>query len=558
MPEGNTMRIAVRTALGAGLLGLSLAAAAQTPPPPPQPLGAPPVPAANPLTPAKIQLGQALFWDEQLSLTGTVACGTCHRPASGGSDPRSATAGAATRNPGADLVFGTPDDVRGSAGVSAHDASGLYGASSLFGVAAQVTSRKSPSAVNAAYAPLLFWDGRAGGSFLDPATGQVLIANGGALETQSLVPLLNPAEMAHAGETANDLAARVAALQPLDLAENVPAALQAWIAGRRYPALFQEAFGSPGVSAARIALALASYERTLSANQAPIDSEFGGTPTLTELERQGQQLFIANDCAACHAGSLFSDSAFHYIGVRPANEDTGRFAVTGNPADTGAFRTPSLRNVALRAPYMHDGRFATLEEVVDFYNRGGDFSAPNKDPRVRPRNLTPAQKTALLAFLRRPLTDPRTAAESGPFERPHLYTESSHVPTLQGTPLAGSNGLAPRLVALEPPRADNRNFTVAVDRGRAGAAAVLVVAHADPGLAPGLPAGDVAQVPVTLDAAGSAAVNLDLSTLVRPGDVLYGRWYLADAGVAGGYAVSAAFRASVYAGGDRVFGNGFE
>lgn len=552
------MTTSIRHAAAVLLLGLPCAVIAQAPPPPPQPLGTPPVPAANALSSAKIRLGQALFWDEQLSLTGTVACGTCHRPASGGSDPRTASGTAAATHPGADGVFGTADDVRGSAGVAAHAADGLYHAAGFFGVAPQVTSRKSPAVVNAAYAPQLFWDGRAGGSFSDPATGQVLIPVGGALETQSLVPLLNPAEMAHQGEAAADLAARVAALHPLDLADSVPAALQSWIAGRAYPALFQEAFGSAGVSAARIALALASYERTLSANQAPIDSEFGGTPTLTELERQGQQLFIANDCAACHAGSLFSDSAFHYIGVRPANEDTGRFAVTGNPADTGAFRTPSLRNVALRAPYMHDGRFATLEEVVDFYNRGGDFSAPNKDPRVRPRNLTPAQKTALLAFLRRPLTDPRTAAESGPFERPHLYTESSHVPTLQGTPLAGSNGLAPRLVALEPPRADNRNFTVAVDRGRAGAAAVLVVAHADPGLAPGLPAGDVAQVPVTLDAAGSAAVNLDLSTLVRPGDVLYGRWYLADAGVAGGYAVSAAFRASVYAGGDRVFGNGFE
>lgn len=545
----------VRFACGAWLAGVPVAELSAQAPPPPPPLGAPQVPAANPLTTAKINLGAALFWDEQISLSGTVACGTCHRPANGGSDPRSAGPALMTKNPGFDMIYGTPDDVHGSPGVPALSADGLYRDVANFVVSPQVTGRKAPSSVNSAYAPQLFWDGRAGGSFSDPSTSQVLIPVGGALENQSLGPLLNSGEMAWLNESASDLAARIATLTPLRLADNVPATLSTWIAQRDYPALFNEAFGTSEVSAARIAFAIASYERTLNATQTPIDSEFAGTPTLSTLERQGQQIFVGNDCAACHAGSLFSDNNFHYIGVRPANEDTGRFAVTGNNADRGAFRTPSLRDVAQRAPYMHDGRFATLEEVVDFYDRGGDFTAPNKDPRVHPRNFTPQQKTALLAFLRRPLTDPRVAAETGPFERPHLYTESDRVPQIVGDPVPGS-GVAPLMVALEPPYAGNHNFTVAVAQGHSSAAATLVVAHSDPGTSPGLPTGDVAQLQTVLDVNGAGSVNVDLTGSLTQ-QTLYGRWYVADASVAGGYAVSAAFRITVF-GGDSVFANGFE
>src|SRR5205814_1295233 len=177
-----------------------------------------------------------------------------------------------------------------------------------------------------------------------------------------------------------------------------------WIAGRDYAALFSETFGDDAITPTRIALAIASYERTLTANQTPFDLENGGTPALTDLERQGRALFVQNDCAACHAGALLSDNQFHYIGVRPPNEDLGRFNQTANNADRGSMKTPSLRNAALRAPYMHDGKLATLADVVDFYDRGGDFNAPNKDPRVHPRGFTAQQKAALVAFLGRPLT----------------------------------------------------------------------------------------------------------------------------------------------------------
>src|SRR5688500_10110764 len=110
-------------------------AAAQVPPPPPplQPLGAPPVPAANPLTEAKINLGKALFWDEQLSRTGTVACGTCHRPMWSGTDPRTALAADASMNPGPNGELGDADDVSGSAGVPSHDAEGRYAETAAFG-----------------------------------------------------------------------------------------------------------------------------------------------------------------------------------------------------------------------------------------------------------------------------------------------------------------------------------------------------------------------------------------------------------------------------------------
>jgi hypothetical protein len=111
-------------------------------------------------------------------------------------------------------------------------------------------------------------------------------------------------------------------------------------------------------------------------------------------------------CNVCHEGSLLADNNFHNIGVRPLRDDAGRFTVSGNIVDQTAFRTPGLRNSELRGPFMHNGRFSTLEEVVEFYNRGGDFPGPNvSQGLIRPLNLTPQQKAGLVAFLKRPLTD---------------------------------------------------------------------------------------------------------------------------------------------------------
>jgi len=164
-------------------------AIAQPPPPPPlTPLPPPPQPPGNPVTTAKANLGKALFWDEQLSSTRTMACGSCHQATRGGSAPRSVLLSAHATHPGIDGVRGTPDDILGSPGVILNQPEGSFAWSPVFGLDEQVTGRLAPSFINAAYAPLLFWDGRAGQTFLDPQTGAVVLSNGGALENQAAGP----------------------------------------------------------------------------------------------------------------------------------------------------------------------------------------------------------------------------------------------------------------------------------------------------------------------------------------------------------------------------------
>lgn len=546
------------------LVPLSVATAQVGPPPPPPPLGPPPSPPGNPVTAAKASLGKALFWDEQLSSTRTVACGSCHQGRSGGSDPRSAGAPARAVNPGNDGLRGTPDDVIGSPGVPLSAASGAYVWNDAYGLGEQVTPRLTNSHINAGYSPRLFWDGRATPAFLDPVTGDTVLFAGGALESQAAGPPVSSVEMGHIGRDWNDVAARVAQSRPLALATFVPPALAAWIAGRGYPQLFAEAFGSPAVTPARIAMAIASYERTLFSNRTPFDTLLAGNPqALTPQENAGRQLFVTLPCGGCHGGSLLSDNLFHYIGESPAAEDSGFARVTGNPANLGMMRTPSLRNVALRPAYMHDGRFRTLEEVVDFYDRGGDFNAPNKAPGIAPLGLTPQQKASLVAFLRRPLTDPRVAAQSEPFDRPSLFSESELVPQVLGGAVAGSGAFLPAVTALEPPVTGNPSFTVGVSRALGGATAVLVIDAAEPPSGGGIPAGgSFARVPVALQGAGPGAGRGSASLAIPEnpaleGQVLYGRWYVEDPGAPGGVAASPSFRFKVFgAGGAGVLAAG--
>ncbi|MCB1628696.1 MAG: hypothetical protein KDI48_13305, partial [Xanthomonadales bacterium] len=372
-----------------------------------QALGPPPVPPQNPQIPAKIALGKVLFWDEQLSVTGTVACGSCHRPQASGSDPRTPLAGLASTHPGPDGQFGSDDDIHGSAGVPAHVAEGDYYPIAHFGLAPQVGRRKSPSIYDAAFAPRLFWDGRAEGRFVDPDSGIELIPSGAALENQALQPLVDTAEMGHVGNQFADAAARIDGALPLQFASDLPTELVSFIADRDYRQLFDEVFGTPQVSAARIAMALASYQRELAKTVVPWDLEQQGIPTLTAQELEGRQQFQRLRCQFCHAGPRHADNSFRYIGVRPVDEDLGRFEVTGSSSQRGAFRVPSLRNIALRGPFMHNGGLATLGEVLDFYVRGGDFDAPNKDGLIAPGFLSESQKVDLLAYLEGALTDPR-------------------------------------------------------------------------------------------------------------------------------------------------------
>jgi cytochrome c peroxidase len=533
-------------------LAAAIAAIAQVPPPPPQPLGPPPQPLGNQVTTAKANLGKALFWDEQLSATRTVACGSCHQSQTGGSDPRSLFGSARAANPGIDAIAGTADDILGSPGVPLNEADGTYAWSSVYGFREQVTGRLANSYINAAYSPELFWDGRAASTFVDPVSGNTVLQNGGALESQAVGPPVSSTEMAHLGSDWTEVAARVAVSTPLALSPAMPLDLEAWIAGRSYPDLFQEAFGSSAVTPARIALAIASYERTLFSNQTAFDSVLAGTATLSPQESQGMQLFGALPCAGCHRGGLMSDNVYHYIGVRPAAEDSGRAKVSGNPVDLGAFRTPSLRNVQLRSAYFHNGRFTSLADVVAFYNRGGDFNAPNKAPAIRPLNLNPGQQAALVAFLSRPLTDPRVLNSTAPFDHPLLYAQSSLVPDIVGDGVNGGAGSALQAVALEPAIAGNPRFTVGVFGALAGAEAVLVIDESEPPASGGIPeSGSFARVTTTLLGAGDAG-GYGSATVAIPGDAallgrtLYGRWYVNDPGAADGVASSALIRFQVF------------
>ncbi|MBX3289418.1 MAG: VCBS repeat-containing protein [Acidobacteria bacterium] len=484
----------------------------------------------NPVTAAKASLGKALFWDEQLSSTRTVACGTCHRPAEGGSDPRTNVGSQATTNPGFDQIYGTEDDVFGSPGVPRNHLDGTYEASPQFGFAPQVTNRRALSYLNAGYSENgLFWDGRATDAFRDPLSDIILIPERASLESQILAPPVSDVEMAHIGRGWTQVVERIAGSKPLAVAVDIPASLTNWIDGRTYPQLFEEAFGTPEVTPARVAMAISSHERQLFSDRTPLDRRSSMIEPLTQQEQDGMDLFISMRCNVCHEGSLLTDDLYHNIAVRPQNEDRGRGAITNDPDDDAKFRTPSLRNVELRGPYMHNGAFETLEDVIEFYNRGGDHDAANVDHTlIRQMGMWPEDVEALAAFLKRPLTDPRVRDELPPFDRPKLFTESGNVPTITGSGRAGGSGVVPRAIAIEPPLAGNPSFTVAVEDGLGSAEAVLVIDDVDPGVGLNIPAsGSFARRTITLTASGHGSVSLEIPNAPDVvGKTFYGRWYV--------------------------------
>ena len=415
----------------------------------------------------KAMLGKALFFEEQLSATRTVACATCHGMRSGGSDHRSLSL--ESRHPGVDGQLGTRDDIRGSLGVISSNANGSYRSTPYFGIGRQVTARRAMSVVNAAIFPELFWDGRARSVFRDPVSGTVVLTENAALESQAVGPIVNDVEMAHFGERWSDVVARLQRSKPLALASNIPTALATWLGQDSYPALFRKAFGTTAITASRIAMAIATYERTLLSNQSPFDRR-----SLNRQQQRGQQLFNSRRtrCASCHSGPLQTDNRYHYTGVTPQSEDVGRMAVTRRNEDRGRQRTPQLRNVALRAPYFHNGSARTLSEVVDFYDRGGDFTARNKDRRIQRLRLNGQERADLVAFLEA-LTDPRVASASAPFDEPTLWSRSTRAPTLYGQATPGSGAIAPRMVAHSPADLGNPRLTLGVDRGHGGSPALL-------------------------------------------------------------------------------------
>jgi cytochrome c peroxidase len=241
------------------------------------------------------------------------------------------------------------------------------------GVKGGTGDRQAPSVWNAAYYTTQFWDGRAA-----------------SLEDQAVGPMANPIEMAHTIEEIEKMLS----------------------ADASYVAAFEKAFGPGPITGQNAAKAIASFERTvLSGNSAFDRFQYGGDQTaLSDQAKLGLEVFRnpeKGNCAKCHTidegYALFSDSKFHNLGVG-ANldgtiKDAGRFKVTNDPKDTGAFKTPTLRNIAQSAPYMHDGSLKTLKDVVDFYIGAGN-SNPHRDPDVKELDhLTRAERDALVVFM---------------------------------------------------------------------------------------------------------------------------------------------------------------
>lgn len=383
-----------------------------------------PVPAENPITEPKRVLGKILFWDEQLSSDGTIACGTCHRPAAGGGDPRWG------RHPGVDK--GTIDDVQGSPGIASLDRDGRPQQHPLFGGAPQVTRRSSPSNFAALWAEELFWDGRAGTEFKDPLTGKIAIARGGALENQAVDALVNDAEMAKAGRSWADLAADLARTRPLALGTEWPPDTAAAIARQpTYPALFAAAFGDAAITPVRIAFALATYQRTLVSDQTAWDRfDAGDTTALTGRALSGWRALQAFHCTACHTPPLFTNNEFFQIGVRRADFDRGRENVTHDPEDAGEMKVPSLRNAALRRRFMHTGELPSLSAAIRFYIN--TLALPERDgipgAGLYTFNMSGIDESDLHEFIAAALTDPRVRDERFPFDRPVLRSEREEQP----------------------------------------------------------------------------------------------------------------------------------
>jgi cytochrome c peroxidase len=247
--------------------------------------------------------------------------------------------------------------------------------------------RNSQTLINVAYNKALLWDGRAA-----------------ELEKQALGPIQNPLHMN----------------QNLDLLveklNTIP----------DYAERFQAVFGT-AVTPEGLGKALAAFERTLITRNAPFDRYMeGDRQAMSEAARRGMELFQAKArCILCHNGPNFTDSQFHNLGVpdvpllshplvqasirfdtkrmkvpeyQRVNEDLGRYLVTKEEKDKGAFKTPTLRNVTQRDPYMHNGAFQSLRDIIDFYDKGGGAVA-GKSPLIQPLGLTPSEKGDLLAFL---------------------------------------------------------------------------------------------------------------------------------------------------------------
>ncbi len=225
--------------------------------------------------------------------------------------------------------------------------------------------RATPTLINVAYGRIFMWDGR-----------------DDSLEKQALGPIESDKEM-HGNVT--DMIGRIAAISG-------------------YKELFSRAYPGAAVDASFVAKALANFERTILSANAPFDRWQGGDPAATtESAKRGFALFLGEArCNACHQGFNFTDDGFHNIGVKTLPDaplDEGRYEQRKVKSMRGAFKTPTLRDIALTSPYMHNGIYETLEEVVEHYDRGGDV-LDNLDPTMSPLKLEKQDKADLVAFLK--------------------------------------------------------------------------------------------------------------------------------------------------------------
>jgi cytochrome c peroxidase len=338
------------------------------------PLGLPPVPVPgdNPQTPEKIALGKQLYEDKRFSADGTVSCATCHDQGKG---------------------FG--DSLTVSEGFKK-----------------QTGTRNAPTVINAAYYKTQFWDGR------EPS-----------LEEQAKGPFINPVEH---GLKSHDPIVEVVRKDT------------------DYVKQFKDVFGveKDEITIDHVVKAIASFERTVISGNSPFDRyQYGGDKTaMSESAIRGLEIFrVKGRCVDCHTieqtSAIFTDNDFHNLGVgfkvieddmfeivekfRQAKEEgvnideavltskqeseLGRFVVTLDPSDIGRFKTPTIRNIEVTGPYMHDGSVTTLEEVVELYDKGGEDN-PLLDGGIRPLKLTDQEKKDLVAFMKA-LTSPEYKKE---------------------------------------------------------------------------------------------------------------------------------------------------
>ncbi|HEX4947887.1 MAG TPA: parallel beta-helix domain-containing protein [Blastocatellia bacterium] len=305
------------------------------------------VPADNPAPAddkdARVELGRLLFFDPLLSGANDVSCATCHHPDLGFSDGRRLSMGKGGKGLGAERIGG------------------------------DVIRRGAPTVWNATFNHKQFWDGRAD-----------------TLEDQAKGPITNEHEM---NEKEEDL---------LKELKGIPEYVQ------KFDAVFNTKDGA-GVTFDNVAKAIATFERTLTANNSPFDKFVAGDHgALTAAQKRGFNLFRSDKtrCFECHGMPTFANRDFKIIGVPELEgqaKDFGRFDVTNGEGNKFAFKVPTLRNVVLNAPYMHNGRFATLDEVIDFYAAGGGPGVgnpvPHLDDKMRAYNITKEEKADLIAFL---------------------------------------------------------------------------------------------------------------------------------------------------------------